>query len=275
MPGEEDQIDTEELVLEDEVVGFEDEQEEDGDGGETDIHFSDEEQGEEPELVKKLRSELRERDRKLAQYRRAPAVVDDDPEPVVPEEPSEDDAGWDFDKFREAMRAREKAVLAHADWKARQAVRDNARTAAANEQAKRVEQQKNALGIKDYDTRSQTVREILSEPHLAVLINGAKDPARLIAALGAPAAGANLSLLAAEENLARFAFLAGDMERKIKVTKKSAPAPESQVRGATASLISGGVDKHLERLEKEADRTGDRSKVIQYRREQREKKRAA
>lgn len=267
MPGEEDQIDTDELVLDDEaVVGFEDEQQEDE--GDVVIAFADDEQEEETPLVKKLRDQLREAQRRANRQRAE--VVEDDPEPFVPDEPSEDDAGWDFDKFREAMRAREKAVLAHADWKARQAERDSARQRAADEQAKRVEQQKNALGIKDYDARSETVQATLSEQQLAVLINAADDPARMIAALGAPGAASRLAMLAGEGNLARFAAMLGKMEKEIKVIKKTAPAPESQVRGATATLTQT-EDKHLARLEREAEKTGDRSAIQAYRREQRRK----
>ncbi len=245
------------LELEVEVPEFEEEE------SDVVIAFADDETEEEPELVKKLRDQIRDRDRKLAQFRRAPVAADDDPEPLVPDEPSEDDAGWDFDKFREAMRAREKAVLAHADWKARQTERDNARNAAQARQSKRVEQQKNALGAKDYDAKIERVKEALSPEQLAVIINAAENPAKLLYALGG--SEARLAELAGEENLARVAGKAYAMEGKITMGKKTAPAPETMVRGATGTL-SHGTDKHLERLEKEAERTGDRSAVQKYKR---------
>ena len=152
MPGEEDQIDTDALVLEDEVVGFEDEQEEDGD---TVIAFADDEQEEEPELVKKLRDQIRERDRKLAQFRRQPIVADDDPEPALAERPrSVADFDYDEDRFNTAVDEHIAAREAHGAWKQRQSERESARNAAQAEQTKRVEQQKNALGVADYDTRT-------------------------------------------------------------------------------------------------------------------------
>lgn len=264
---DDDETDAAELLLDDTAeVGFADDAAENDD--ETIISFSDDEQEEETPLVKNLRDQLRAAHR--ANRRPRDDVDSSDPEPTVPDEPSEDDAGWDFDKFREAMRAREKAVLAHADWKSRQAARDSARNAAQAEQSKRVEQQKNALGIKDYDARSDAVQATLSEQQLAVLINAADDPARMIAALGAPGATLRLTMLAGESNLAKFAAQVGKMEKEVKVTKRTAPPPETQVRGATASLTQT-EDKHLAKLEAEAAKTLDRSKIAAYRREQRQK----
>jgi hypothetical protein len=55
----------------------------------------------------------------------------------------------------------------------------------------------------------------------------------------------------------------GKLEDKIKVERrKPLPAPDRPVTG-TASLAS--TDKKLAQLEKEADRTGDRTALIRYR----------
>ncbi len=268
MPGEEDQIDTDALVLEDEVVGFEDEQE----GGDTVIAFSDDEQEEEPELVKKLRDQIRERDRKLAQFRRQPAVADDDPEPQVAERPrSVAEFDYDEDRFNAAVDDHIEAKEAHSAWKLRQTDRESARNAAQAEQTKRVEQQKNALGVADYDTRAASVKETLTDAQLAVLINGADNPAQLIYALGR--SQTRLSMLAGEENLARFAVMLGKMEKEIKVTKRTAANPETMVHGATATLTQSD-DKHLARLEKEAEKTGNRSAVQAYKRQLKQKRAA-
>lgn len=270
MTGEDDQIDTDTLVLEDDdVVGFEEEETaEAGDEPSVVIAFSDDEQEEEPELVKKLRDQIRDRDRKLAQFRRSPAP-DNDPEPQVAERPrSVADFDYDEDRFNAALDDHLAAKDQHSEWKTRQAARDSARQATHDEQAKRVEQQRNALGVADYDTRAASVKETLTDAQLAVLINGADNPAQLIYALGR--SETRLTLLAGEDNLARFAVMLGKMEKEIKVTKKSAPAPESMVRGATATFTKSD-DKHLARLEKEAEKTGNRSKIQAYKRQLKQK----
>lgn len=271
MPGEEDQIDTDILALEEEdVVGFEEGEQPQGDDGEvTVIAFADDEAEEEPALVKTLRDQIRDRDRKIAQMRRAPAAsVDNDPEPEVAERPrSVADFDYDEDRFNAAIDEHLAAKEAHGAWRARQTERQAAQQRAAEEQAKRVEKQKNALGLRDYDTRSATVRGTLSDAQLAVLINGVDDPARMIAALGAPGAQTRLTQLAGEDNLAKFAVMLGSMNREIKVTKRTAANPESMVRGATGTLSSGAPDKHLERLEREAEKTGNRGPVQAYKRQ--------
>jgi hypothetical protein len=49
----------------------------------------------------------------------------------------------------------------------------------------------------------------------------------------------------------------------LKVTpRKPASAPETVVKSNTR--VSGATDSVLERLEEEADRTGDRSRVVAY-----------
>ena len=47
------------------------------------------------------------------------------------------------------------------------------------------------------------------------------------------------------------------------VKKRKAPAPDRPSSGA--ARMPGGVDKQLEKLETEAERTGDRTAVIAYR----------
>lgn len=236
------------------------------------IGFADEEEADDPDapaLVKKLREQIRERDRKLAQFRKAPvtATPESDPEPVVPARKTITDFDYDQDKFDAYDDQRAAALEARAEWKVRQNQRDQQRQAAQAEEAKRIEQQKRALGVNDYEQQSNRVRDVLSEQQLAVLINGADDPAKLIYALGR--SEARLADLASVENLAKFAAKVGVLERDIKVMKRKAPPPEPQVRGATASTEISN-DKTLARLEAEADRSGDRSKVIAYKRQQRE-----
>jgi hypothetical protein len=62
----------------------------------------------------------------------------------------------------------------------------------------------------------------------------------------------------------KFAFAAARLEGQTKMERRRAgTSPEGRVTGAAP--LSGGSDKTLERLEKEAERTGDRTKLIQYR----------
>lgn len=267
-----DGVDSETFDLaDDQEVGFADElPEQDApdtaeDDGETVIAFSDEVEGGEQEtpLIKKLREQLRETQRQL-RSRATPAVQDADPEPVVPPLKRIEDFDYDSDRHAEYLAQRDDAIESRATWRTRQSERDAARKREADQQNRQIEQQRNALGVSDYDARAETVRSVLSDAQIAVLLNGAENPAQLIYALGR--SQAKLDTLAGEENLARFAVKLGNLEKDVKVQKRKAPPPETQVRGATASIASGGDDKELARLEKLAERTGDRSPVIAYRR---------
>jgi hypothetical protein len=53
------------------------------------------------------------------------------------------------------------------------------------------------------------------------------------------------------------------LQGEIKVAKKSPPAPEKVINTTGSSAASNAT---LKKLEEEADRTGDRSKVVQYKR---------
>lgn len=230
------------------------------------VGFADDGEDEEeaPPLVKKLRDQIRERDRRIAKLSRntAPAAIHDDPEPVVPPEPTEDDAGWDIENYQRAYREREKALVEHTAWQNRQAERERAGRRAQEEQARQLEQQRRALGVGDYETKAAKVREALSETQLAVLVEAADNPARLIYALGG--SDTRLDILAGQDKLAKFAAMVGTMEKEVKVSKRTPPAPESRVRGATAPVAAGSSDKKLAALEAMAEKSGDRSELIRY-----------
>lgn len=268
-------------LTDDQALPDDDEQLEAGEGqpedGETIITFDDEadDEADEPALVKKLRDEIRARDRTIAQIRRTPANAanDTDPEPDIPPIPDIEEFNYDRAPYDAAVKARDEAVAAHAEWRVRQNERQAARDRVADEQTRQIEQQKKALGVSDYEERSSVVKESLSDAQLAILVNGASNPARLIYALGR--SPAKLAQIGAEDNLAKFAVMIGGLEKEIKVTKRSAPAVDTPVRGATGSAALLSSDKKLAELEKKAEKTGDRTAVVAYKRQLRQQGKAA
>jgi hypothetical protein len=64
----------------------------------------------------------------------------------------------------------------------------------------------------------------------------------------------------------KFAFAVARLEKELKVTnRRAAPAPERIVQGT--GRASGTVDSTLERLRAEAEKTGNYTKVLQYKRQ--------
>jgi hypothetical protein len=125
---------------------------------------------------------------------------------------------------------------------------------------------RSALKVRDFQEAEDEVVANLSEWQRGIAVK-AKQPAELVYALGKNPK--KLAELASIKDPVEFAFAVADLRREVKVTTRKAtnkPAPETTVRGGS----SGATPKAtLERLEAEADRTGDRSKVIAYKRQQR------
>lgn len=137
------------------------------------------------------------------------------------------------------------------DWNARLAAYNTAKT---------------GLKVDDYEGAEAVVLETLNQTQQAIIVNGAENPAHVIYALGKNPAKAKE--LASIKDPVKYAFAVAKLETQLKVTpRKAPPAPERVVRGNAPAV--GVTDSKLASLEAEADRTGDRSKVIAYRREQR------
>lgn len=243
-----------------------------GDAGdeadEFEISFGDEAapasgRGDNSDLVRHLRAEVRKRDEELAGLRRAqppqPQTIDPGPEPTL------EDCDWDGDKFKSEFVA----------WQERKRKADEA--TAQTQQAARAEQEKfqarldaynggkTALKAKDFDVAEAAVMSGFSPMQQAVALKAAKEPAKLVYALGRHPQ--KLAELAKLSDPIEFAVAVSEIEGKLKVTQRTRtpPDPDTPVRGSAP--LTKGVDRHLERLEAEAARTNDRSKVIAYRRE--------
>jgi len=104
------------------------------------------------------------------------------------------------------------------------------------------------------------------------VLQGAENPALVVYALGKNPKKAKE--LAAINDPVKFAFAIAKLESQLKIQpRKTAPPPERTAPSGNAP-ISGATDGHLERLRSEAMRTGDMTKVIRYKQQQREKQSA-
>lgn len=224
----------------------------------------DEDEAEQTPLIKRLREQIRDRDRKIAQYARPSVSQMSDPEPQISPEPGNlSDFDYDEDKHAAAVRKHIADQKAHLEWDRRQEERKREIEQAEKDRVRKVEMQKGALGVNDFDVRAGLVKDRLNDAQLAILLEGTDNAAALIYALGK--SENKLDQLAGETNLTRFAVMVGKMEKDVKMGKRRPPAPEARVRGNDASVT--GVDRELERLERDADRTGVRTNLIRYKRE--------
>ncbi len=224
-----------------------------------------------PAWVKDLRKAQRELQRENRELKAK--LEQSAPKPKAPEvgkKPTLEDCDYDGDKFEQELTAwhdRKRQV----DQLARdQETEQEEQQRAWQERLNAYATAKTDLKAKDYDDAEATVLGSLNETQQGIVIQGADNPALVVYALGKnPKKAAEL---AAIKDHVKFAFAIAKLETQLKVqNRKAPPAPEKVPSGA--GKISGTVDSHLERLREEAAKTGDMSKVVAYKRQQKEKAR--
>lgn len=214
-------------------------------------------------LVKKLRQEIRERDRKLAEAAKAPAKIEVGPKPDLWE-----DCDGDPDRFEAALTKWSEDKRAADEQESAETNKAEAlnqeHVAALNDYAAK----KSALARPDFDEAEQNVIADFDNARQAMIIHASNDSAKVIYALGR--SQGKRAELAAITNPWKFVAAIAKLEEKITMTpRRKAPAPDKPLRGS-APLAQNDSDPELEKLEKEAARTNDRSKVIAYKRAKRQ-----
>lgn len=221
----------------------------------------------ETELIKHLRQQIRDRDKRLAAGARQQAE-----EPIViGPRPKIEDFDYDAEAHDKALDAYEerKEAKRRQDERVEQAKTREAETwqqLERNYAAKRA-----ALPYRDKDEVERVAFEALSPAHQALIADVAPDPALFVYAAGKHPGRLN-ELAAYDLNdprqVVKMAAAVGRMGAGLSMKKRAKPPePQSVVRGG---VVRQGGDKELERLEKEADRTGDRTALIKYRKQQRQ-----
>lgn len=227
-----------------------------------------EETAQAPEWVRELRKtnrELQRQNRELQTKLQSTAQTETKPVVLGPK-PKLEDHDYDAEKFEEAL----------ATWFERKRQADEA---AAKQEAEVMNQQKAwqakldgygkakaELRVKDFDDAEAVAQELFNVTQQGVMLQGADNPALVVYALGKNPKKAQE--LAAIKDPVKFAFAVAKLEKDLKVTnRKAAPPPERIVSGT--GRVSGAVDSTLERLREEAARTGNMTKVIQYKAQKR------
>lgn len=248
-PDPNDEINDEGDPDEDEGAAHEPEPEDDGEP----VFEGDEQPETETDLVRHLRKELRDRDRRLAQ--RAP---EPEAEIVVGERPKLADFDWDEDRFNDALDAYEQRKEQAREQGLK---RERAQQQQAAEWQKVTDAyatKKAALKYPDKDEAEKRAFAELSEVQQAVIAKVATDPALLVYALGKNPA--RLSKLAGMENPLELAAEIGRMGAQMTTKKRAAaPEPDRPERGGMARLNG---DKALNEAMKKAQKSGDYSAVV-------------
>lgn len=124
---------------------------------------------------------------------------------------------------------------------------------------------KATLKVRDYDDAEEVVQDAFTVTQQGMILQGAENPALLVYALGKNQKRAKE--LASIKDPVKFAFAVARLETQLKVTKRKASSkPEPTISGT--GRPSGSVDSTLDRLRKDAEKSGDYSKVYAYKQRQ-------
>lgn len=234
----------------------------------------DEEVHKAPKWVKELRKADREKAKRIKELEDQLKVTAA-PKPQVKEpgaKPTLKGLNYDEAKFEAEL----------TNWHDQRAKYKQAQEDIANEEAKRksvwdskvetYQQKKKALKIKDFAAVEGHVKSQLSKVQFGMIIDGAENPAIVVAALNANPT--QLDRVAKIANPVKFAFAVSKLETQMRVkARKPSTDPERVVRGKRgASVKSGEADRKLNTLREEAARTGNYTKVREYKRIQKQKK---
>lgn len=221
-----------------------------------------------PEWVRELRKANREKERRIRELEarlQTTAQTENKPVSLGPK-PKLEEFDYDADRFEQALDSwhdrkrqhdlqtemvRQAELQQHQAW---QAKLDSYSKAKAE------------LRVRDYEDAEAIAQEVFNVTQQGVILQGAENPALVIYALGKnPKKAAEL---AKNTDPVKFAFAVAKLEKELKVTnRRAAPAPERVIQGT--GRVSGAVDSTLERLREEAARTGNMTKVIQYKAQRR------
>jgi hypothetical protein len=221
-----------------------------------------------PEWVRELRKSDREKSRRIRELEaKLQTTAQTETKPVtLGAKPKLEDHDYDAEKFEEAL----------ATWFERKRKADEAN---AKQEAEVMNQQKAwqaklegygkakaELRVKDFEDAEAVAQELFNVTQQGIMLQGADNPALVVYALGKNPKKAQE--LASIKDPVKFAFAVAKLEKDLKVTnRRAAPPPERVVSGT--GRVSGAVDSTLERLRDEAARTGNMTKVIQYKAQKR------
>jgi hypothetical protein len=217
-----------------------------------------------PAWVKEVRKNARETTRENRELKRKLAALEasNTPKPTAPAlgpKPTlrADDVDFDEDKFEAKL----------LKWNEAKRKIDEEKAAEQTAwQKKNDEFNKAAASLKapDFDDAKHAVIDAIDPVRQGILMKAAAQPHVVVLALGRQPE--ELKKLAAITDLVDFTVAVTKLEGQIKVSSRKPPPPERTPSSAGRTTAAG--DKTLEALEREYERTGDRSKIIAYKQKQ-------
>jgi hypothetical protein len=219
-----------------------------------------------PDWVRELRKSHRELQKQNRELQAKLQTSTTETKPVaLGKKPTLEDHDYDAEKFEAAFDdwMERKRQVQEAQTKQEAEVMNQQK--AWQEKLEGYSKAKAEIKVKDYDDAEALAQEVLNVTQQGIVLQGADNPALVIYALGKnPTKAKEIGSI---KDPVKFAFAVAKLEKELKVTnRKVATAPEKVIT-SNGGALSGGLDSTLERLRVEAEKTGNYTKVYQYKRQ--------
>jgi hypothetical protein len=231
------------------------------DDGEVEVTFGDaapaDETAEETPVIREMRRKLREAEKERKALQKQIAERDGPAKDSLREKPTLAAHDYDQDAF-------EADLLKWAEDKRDHETKAKAVTQEWDQKVQSYVKAKASLKASDYPEAEAAFMAEIDANRQGMLLDAVERPELVILALGRNPE--KLAEIAAITNPVKYAAALARLETQMKVGKRKAPAPERKVVGSTTG--STVPNRTLEQLEAEALRTGDRTKVLAFKRNQ-------
>jgi hypothetical protein len=271
---EEEQEEEEELDPEQPAEGAEAEQEEETivSIGEESVEEAAERHTPAPQWIKELRQKTRDQARQIRELtERANGAAGVVQKIQVGKKPTLEACDFDAERFERELDTWHDTKRKADQQEAQEKEQADAQGKQWQERMQGYEKSKAILKVIDFEDAESAVQEALTVTQQGIIVSGVDNSALMIYALGKNPA--KLKELAAIKDPVKFTFAIAKLEPQLKTTTRNkAPAPERRLDSSGST--SGVVNNELEKLRAEAEKTGDYTKVVAYRKRMKEKARA-
>lgn len=230
---------------------------------------TDDEAAKAPAWVRELRQQHKDQARRLRELEEENQKLKAPPKQELKAKPTLESCGFDEDKFERELTAWHEAKRRQEEEQTRQQAAVEAERKAWQATLDAYEASKKELKLADLDDAEDAAKAKLSVTQQGVILHGSAKPALLLYVLGKNSK--ELDRLAAISDPVKFAFAVAQLEVQVKVTTKKTPPPPEKMPPAGGKTAGAGLDNTLEKLREEAHRTGNYTKLHQYKAAQREK----
>lgn len=223
-----------------------------------------------PQWVRDLRVKTRELERENRELRKLKDKVEQQKQTQLGPKPTLEACDYDEQKFETELDAwkERKAVVERQQAEERKAVQERQQFFQSKFESYSTRKSEVAGKLKDFEDVEGSVKDTLNETQLGVVLAHAKDPALLLYAIGKDEK--RLQELAKISDPVEYIFAVARMETQLRTSsRKPSSAPEKSVKGSASTI---GSDKRMDQLIAEAQRTGDGTKLRQYRASLKQKK---